>query len=346
MIANLTKSAEIYYIYGILSTQRGPQAMEVVLGIDIGGTYTKVGLVDRTGKIHFEDQIDTRGYATIESFIEALHLHIVERLAQLQNSFQMVGIGVGAPNGNYYTGSIENAPNLAWKGKINFVPLMERQFGIPAVVTNDANAAALGEMLFGHAGDHQNFIMITLGTGLGSGLVVNGSIIYGHDGFAGELGHVRAVDNGRACGCGKRGCLETYVSATGIKRTVFELLAIENMESEFRKIPFTKLKPSLITTLAEKGDPIAIMAFERTGFLLGRSLADSVAHISPSCIFLFGGLAKAGKWIIEPTKRSMEEHLLPIYRNKIDIVPSALLTKNIAVLGAAALIWNKLDQGG
>lgn len=317
--------------------------MEVVLGIDIGGTYTKVGLVDRSGKIHFEDQIDTRGYETIEFFIEALHHHIGESMKKLKKSYQMAGIGVGAPNGNYYSGSIENAPNLAWKGKIDFVPLMEKQFGIPTVVTNDANAAALGEMLFGHANGLQNFLMITLGTGLGSGLVVNGSLIYGHDGFAGELGHVRAVDNGRACGCGKRGCLETYVSATGIKRTIFELLAEENMESGFRKIPFTKLKPKLITTLAEKGDPIAIMAFERTGFLLGRSLADTVAHISPSSIFLFGGLAKAGKWIIEPTKKSMEEHLLPIYQNKIDIVPSALLSKNIAVLGAAALIWNTLD---
>lgn len=319
--------------------------MEVVLGIDIGGTFTKVGLVDRSGKIHFEDQIDTRGYETIESFIKALHDHIGKRLAELDESYHVAGIGVGAPNGNYYTGSIENAPNLAWKGKIEFVPLMEKQFGIPTVVTNDANAAALGEMLFGHAGNLQNFIMITLGTGLGSGLVVNGSLIYGHDGFAGELGHVRAVDNGRVCGCGKRGCLETYVSATGIKRTIFELLAEEIVESEFRNIPFTKLKPTLITTLAEKGDPIAIMAFEKTGFLLGRSLADSVAHVSPSSIFLFGGLAKAGKWIIEPTKKSMEEHLLPIYQNKIDIVPSALLTKNIAVLGAAALIWNKLDSG-
>ena len=219
---------------------------------------------------------------------------------------------------------------------------MEKQFKLPAVVTNDANAAALGEMLFGAAKGIKNFIMITLGTGLGSGLVVNGNLIYGNDGFAGELGHVRAVDNGRQCGCGKRGCLETYVSATGIKRTVFELLAEENMDSAFRKIPFSKLKPKLITALAEKGDPIAIKAFEKTGFLLGRSLADSVAHISPAKIFLFGGLAKAGKWIIEPTKKSMEEHLFPIYRNKIDIVPSALLSKNIAVLGAAALIWKKL----
>jgi glucokinase len=318
--------------------------MEVVLGIDIGGTFTKVGLVDRTGNIHFEDQIKTHHHDTIEQFIESLHLHIENSLQKLDNSFHMTGIGVGAPNGNYYSGSIENAPNLAWKGKIEFVKLMERQFKVPTVVTNDANAAALGEMLFGDACDHQNFIMITLGTGLGSGLVVNGNIIYGHDGFAGELGHVRAVDNGRQCGCGKRGCLETYVSATGIKRTVFELLAEEIVESEFRSIPFTILEPNLITTYAEKGDPIAIMAFERTGFLLGRSLADSVAHISPSRIFLFGGLAKAGKWIIEPTKKSMEQHLLPIYKGKIEIVPSALLDKNIAVLGAAALIWKRLDN--
>ena len=317
---------------------------EVVLGLDIGGTYTKIGLVDRLGTIHFEGEIRTTGYETIEQFIEALHSYVKQSLDQLESNFHMAGIGVGAPNGNYYTGAIENATNLAWKGKIEFVKLMENQFHIPAVVTNDANAAALGEMLFGDAKGLNNFIMITLGTGLGSGLVVNGDIIYGNDGHAGELGHVRATDSGRQCGCGKRGCLETYVSATGIKRTVFELLAEENVESDFRKIPFSKLKPKLITSMAESGDPIAIKAFEKTGFLLGRSLADTVAHISPSKIFLFGGLAKAGKWIIDPAKKSMEQHLLPIYRNKIDIVPSALLKKNIAVLGAAALIWKKLDQ--
>lgn len=319
-------------------------ALEVVLGIDIGGTFTKFGLVDRSGKIHFEDEIGTGEHATIEQFIESFHQHLMSGLEQMDTAFHIAGIGVGAPNGNYYSGSIENAPNLAWKGKIEFVKLMEQQFHVPAVVTNDANAAALGEMLFGGAAGLKNFIMITLGTGLGSGLVVNGDIVYGHDGFAGELGHVRAVADGRQCGCGKRGCMETYVSATGIKRTIYELLAEENLKSEFRKIPFTKLKPKLITSMAESGDPIAIKAFEKTGFLLGRCLADSVAHISPAKIFLFGGLAKAGKWIIEPTKKSMEEHLFPIYRNKIDIVPSALLKKNIAVLGAAALIWKKLDN--
>lgn len=317
---------------------------EVVLGIDIGGTFTKLGLVDKSGTILMEDEVRSTEHESIEAFIADIHRHIEESIQEMEDEVQLMGIGVGAPNGNFYSGTIEHAPNLSWKGIIPFVQLMEKQFGLPTVVTNDANAAALGEMLFGDAIGLENFVMITLGTGLGSGLVVNGGLIYGNDGFAGELGHVRAKDDGRQCGCGKRGCLETYVSATGIKRTVFELLADENVDSAFRKIPFSKLKPKLITALAEKGDPIAIKAFERTGYLLGRSLADTVAHISPAKIFLFGGLAKAGKWIIDPTKKSMEEHLLPIYRNKISILPSALLNKNIAVLGAAALSWKQLEK--
>jgi len=318
--------------------------MEVVLGIDIGGTYTKLGLVNRNGTILLEDEVRSTEHESIESFIEHLHSHVEQRIRELDKKVELCGIGVGAPNGNYYSGTIEHAPNLSWKGIIPFVELMEKQFGLPTVVTNDANAAALGEMLFGDAKGLKNFVMITLGTGLGSGLVVNGGLVYGEDGFAGELGHVRVKDNGRQCGCGKRGCLETYVSASGIKRTVFKMIAEENYESAFRKIPFSKLKPKLITSLAEEGDPIAIKAFEKTGFYLGRALADTVAHISPAKIFLFGGLAKAGKWIIDPTVKSMEDHLLPIYKNKIQILPSALLHKNIAVLGAAALIWEQLDQ--
>lgn len=319
-------------------------AQEVVLGIDIGGTFTKLGLVDHEGNIQYEDEISTRGYDSVEAYIEALHEHVNLILKQVETPFLLLGIGVGAPNGNYYSGTIEHAPNLIWKGIIPFVELMEKQFHLPTVVTNDANAAALGELLFGNAKELKNFVMITLGTGLGSGLVVNGDLVYGADGFAGELGHVLVYDNGRQCGCGKRGCLETYVSATGIKRTVYELLANESTDSDLRKIPFTKLKPKMITAHAEEGDPIAMMAFEKTGYILGRALADTVAHISPARIFLFGGLAKAGKWIIDPAKKSMEEHLLPIYKDKIDIVPSALLNKNIAVLGAAALIWKKLDK--
>jgi glucokinase len=319
-------------------------AQEVVLGIDIGGTFTKIGLVDKSGSIHFEDEISTVGYETIEEYISALHAHVKKSLDSLETDFRLLGIGVGAPNGNYYEGTIENAPNLAWKGKIEFVKLMEHQFHLPVVVTNDANAAALGEMLFGDAKGLKNFLMITLGTGLGSGLVVNGDVVYGHDGFAGELGHVLVYDHGRQCGCGKKGCLEAYVSATGIKRTAYELLAESNEDSEVRKIPFSKLKPKMLTAMAEKGDPVAIKAFERTGYLLGRALADTVAHISPARIFLFGGLAKSGKWIMDPAKKSMEDHLMAIYQDKIDIVPSALLKKNIAVLGAAALIWKKLDS--
>lgn len=319
-------------------------ALEVVLGIDIGGTFTKIGLVDKSGTIHFEDEISTVGYETIEEYIAALHTHVMKSLDSLETTFLLLGIGVGAPNGNYYEGTIENAPNLAWKGKIEFVKLMEHQFHLPVVVTNDANAAALGEMLFGDALGLKNFVMITLGTGLGSGLVVNGDVVYGHDGFAGELGHVLVYDHGRQCGCGKKGCLEAYVSATGIKRTAYELLAENNEDSEVRNIPFSELEPKMLTAMAEKGDPVAKKAFERTGYLLGRALADTVAHISPARIFLFGGLAKAGKWIIDPAKRSMEDHLMAIYQDKIDIVPSALLTKNIAVLGAAALIWKKLDS--
>lgn len=319
--------------------------MEVVLGIDIGGTFTKYGLADIDGTLLVEDEMSTAGHTTPEAFIGALHGHVQNSLASVETDLQLMGIGVGAPNGNFYTGAIEQAPNLPWKGKVPLAQLMDSAFGVPVTVTNDANAAAFGEWLFGHARGLDNFVMITLGTGLGSGLVVNGELVYGDDGFAGELGHVRAVDNGRQCGCGKRGCLETYVSATGIKRTVFELMAEENLESGFRRIPFSRLKPKLITAMAEEGDPIAVKAFEKTGFLLGRSLADTVAHISPSKIFLFGGLAKAGKWIIEPTTRSMEEHLLPIYRNRIEILPSALLKKNIAVLGAAALIWKQLGKG-
>ena len=215
---------------------------EVVLGIDIGGTYTKLGLVDKSGTILLEAEVRSTEHETIEAFISDIHRHIVQSIQEMKDPVQLIGIGVGAPNGNYYSGTIEHAPNLIWKGVIPFVKLMEKQFGIPAVVTNDANAAALGEMLFGDAIGVDNFVMITLGTGLGSGLVVNGGLIYGNDGFAGELGHVRAVDNGRQCGCGKRGCLETYVSATGIKRTVFELLAEENMDSAFRKISFLQTK--------------------------------------------------------------------------------------------------------
>jgi len=317
--------------------------MEVVVGIDIGGTFTKLGLVDRDGSLYYENSIETDKFDDPKSLVAAIHGLFEDFLSNNNGSYEIKGVGIGAPNGNYYSGNIEYAPNLVWKGIIPFAEIMKLKFDLPVVLTNDANAAAVGEMVFGGAKEMKNFLMITLGTGLGSGLVVNGGLVYGHDGFAGELGHVSVEDNGRICGCGKRGCLEAYVSATGIKRTVFELLASEDDSSCFRKISFHDLDSKQITVAANNNDPIATKAFQRTGYILGKSLANTVAHISPQTIFLFGGLALAGKWIFEPTKEAMENNLLEVFRNKIDLLPSALLHKNIAVLGAAALMWKELE---
>lgn len=313
---------------------------QAVIGIDIGGTFTKLGIADKSGKLFYEDSIETDKFDDPNSFAEAIYKLIQKRPGK--NKLEIKGIGIGAPNGNYYSGNIEYAPNLIWKGVIPFAEIFSTRFKLPVALTNDANAAAIGEMIFGAAQKMENFLMITLGTGLGSGLVVNGKLVYGHDGFAGELGHVCVREKGRACGCGKRGCLETYVSATGIKRTVFELLATETDESVFRGISFNDLDSKQITIAANNGDLIAKKAFEKTGRMLGKSLADTVAHISPQAVFLFGGLALAGNWIFEPTKAAMEENLLEVFRGKIDILPSALQHKNIAVLGAAALIWKEL----
>ncbi len=317
---------------------------DVVIGIDIGGTFTKYGIVDRLGNMYVEDSVSTEAYEKAEDFIAFLYRKITEDINKTGKAFNLKGVGIGAPNGNYYTGKIEFAPNLKWKGVVELAKIVNGQFGIPAVLTNDANAAALGEMIFGDARNMKDFVMITLGTGLGSGIVANGNLIYGHDGFAGELGHVVVTVGGRQCACSKRGCLETYVSANGIKRTVFKLLGEEIVPSRFRDVTFNELEPKDITRAAEEGDPIAIRAYEYTGELLGRSLANTVAHTSPEAIFLFGGLALAGKWIFEPTKKAMEENLLPIFRNKIKLLPSGLLDKNIAVMGSAALMWKELEK--
>lgn len=317
---------------------------KVVLGVDIGGTYTKLGLADRKGKLYYEDSVPTDQFENPQDLVNTIHKQVHSFISGDANEYNLIGIGVGAPNGNFYTGNIEFAPNLLWKGVVPLASIINDTFNLPTQLTNDANAAAIGEMIFGAAQNMENFLMITLGTGLGSGLVVNGSQVYGHDGFAGELGHVCAVEGGRMCGCGKRGCLETYVSATGIKRTVFELLATETTETVFRAIPFNDLESKQISEAAEAGDPIAKKAFKITGKMLGKALADTVAHISPQAIFLFGGLALAGDWIFEPAKKSMEENLLEIFRGKIKILPSALLHKNIAVLGAAALAWKNIEQ--
>lgn len=315
---------------------------EIVIGIDIGGTYTKYGFVSIEGEMLLENSIPTSRDNKVDIFIDELYNIMAPALKK--ENYLLKGIGIGSPNGNYYTGSIEFAPNLPWKGIVPLVSLFNKKFNVPAVLTNDANAAAIGELIYGNGKGMKHFIMITLGTGLGSGIIVNGKLVYGHDGYAGELGHTITVPGGRRCGCGKRGCLEAYASATGLKRTLFELLASETEATNLRNYSFEQLDPKMISNAAANGDPIALMAFDYTGKLLGMKLADAIMHTSPEAIFLFGGLASAGNLIFEPTKKYMEEFLLPIFRNKVKLLPSALQGKNIAVMGAAALIWNEINK--
>jgi glucokinase len=314
---------------------------EVVLGIDIGGTSTVAGYVDRNGACIIEDLIPTLAHQPADQFFQRLHTFAKQLLEKLGGGYSLRGIGIGAPNANYYKGTIESPPNLSWD-YVDVKKSMAKYYTVPVALTNDANAAALGEMMFGAAKGMKDFIVITLGTGVGSGVVANGKLIYGADGFAGELGHTIYDSNGRICGCGRKGCLEAYASASGIKRTVFELMAKSNETSELRDVSFHQMTAKMIFEAALRGDVIAKNAFEVTGKILGMKLADSVAHTSPEAIILFGGLAQAGDLIIEPTKRSMEEALLNIFQNKVKIIPSAMPEGNSAVLGAAALIWNEL----
>jgi glucokinase len=316
---------------------------DIVVGIDIGGTNTRIGLVDREGRCLSETAIATNAQEAATQLVARIVRSIEEQYAPRKGSHVLKGIGIGAPNANYYKGTVEHPPNLAWPGVTDIVGLFTKQFPIPAAITNDANAAALGEMLFGAGKGLRDFIVITLGTGLGSGLIVNGALVYGHDGFAGELGHMTVDPEGRECGCGRRGCLETYASATGICKTVFELFALRRAESELRRISFETLTAKMISDAARRGDPIAREAFEITGKILGRKLADSVLHTSPAAIILFGGLAAAGDLIFEPTKRHMEASLLNIFRGKVQLLPSGL-REDAAVLGSAALIWNELEK--
>lgn len=318
---------------------------KVAVGIDIGGTNSVFGLVDKEGNIICEGAFPTRKYLDVDQYIEELYIGIQALLKQAGDEVELVGVGIGAPNANYYKGTIENAVNMPWRGVIPLAEKMNRFFPtVPVVVTNDANAAAMGEMVYGGARGMKDFLVVTLGTGLGSGFVANGQLIYGHDGFAGELGHVTVSHTGRVCGCGRKGCLETYVSATGIKRTIFKLMADSMEESEFRHVTFNDLTAEMITKAALNGDPLAIEAYEYTGMLLGRALADAVTITSPEAIFLFGGLAKAGKYIFEPTKKYMEQHMLSCFRNKVKLLPSEIDGKSAAVLGASALIWQELDR--
>jgi len=317
---------------------------DYVIGIDIGGTFTKTGFVDRDGNIFGENSTPTDKFDSADVYLYNLVKELKKAEEQLEEPYRIVGIGIGAPNGNYHKGTIEQATNLKWKGIVPFADMMKEHYNVPVKLTNDANAAALGEKVYGGGKDMNDFVMITLGTGLGSGIIVNGNLVYGHDGFGGEQGHVGVIENGRQCGCGNKGCLETYVSAPGIKRTVFELLAANSQGSELVNYTFDELDSEIIYNAAVKGDPVALEAFEQTGKTLGKKLADTVALLSPEAIFFFGGLAKAGDFIFKPTKKWMEHYVMGIFKNKVKLIPSQLMDKNVAVLGASALIWNELDH--
>ena len=317
---------------------------EYVIGVDIGGTFTKSGFVDRDGNCFAESVTPTDTFDKVEDYLDNLIQVLKKAEKQLDGSYKIAGVGIGAPNGNFHNGTIENATNLKWKGIIPLADMVQKHYNLPVRLTNDANAAALGEMVYGGAKGMKDFIMITLGTGLGSGIVVGGDLVYGHDGFAGELGHVNVVENGRKCGCGNHGCLETYVSAPGIKRTVFELLAHDSRGSDLVNYTFNELDSEMIYNAAKKNDPVALKAFDITGKTLGRKLADSIAHTSPEAVFLFGGLSKSGDYIFNPTKKYMEESVMGTFKNKVKILPSQLTDKNAAVMGASALIWKELDK--
>ena len=302
--------------------------MNYALGIDIGGTNTVVGLVDKAGNVLGTDSVKTQSLPVLEDYVKTVSKMVKDLIAKNNVSIDdIVGLGIGAPNANYYTGNIEKAPNLPWKqDKVPLAKMFREELNIPVTITNDANAAALGEKMYGVAKDMDNFIMITLGTGVGSGIVINGQLVYGHDGFAGELGHVIIERNGRLCGCGRRGCLETYCSATGIVRTAKE-----------RNTPFLTSKD--IYDAAVKGDETAIDIFKQTGTRLGRALADMVVFSSPEAFVLFGGLAKAGDFIVKYTKEAMEESIMPIFKGKVKILLSTMKDADAAVLGASALAW-------
>ncbi|MGC9373943.1 MAG: ROK family protein [Bacteroidales bacterium] len=312
---------------------------KLAIGIDIGGTTVSYGLVTERGEIKLRESFPTNNYKHINDFIDYLSERVNHATAGLDSKHALAGVGIGAPNGNYYKGTIENAPNLSWKGIVPITDLLFQKINLPVYLTNDANAAAVGEMTYGGAKNMKNFIMITLGTGLGSGFVANGKLILGHDGFAGEFGHTTVFHDGRECGCGKRGCLETYVSATGLKRTVVKLLSKAKMDSILRNYSYNEITSEQIYKAAMNGDQLAMDAFEFTGRILGMKLADAITILSPEAIFLAGGMANAGKLIFEPTKKYMEEFNFPIYKNKVKLLSSSLPENDAAILGAAALVW-------
>lgn len=311
-----------------------------VVGIDIGGTNSVFGIVDARGNIISSGSVKTQSFLSPDKYVDEVCKNLTPLIEKVGGIDKIKGIGVGAPNGNFYTGTIEFAPNLPWKGVIPLAAMFEERMNIPTALTNDANAAAVGEMTYGAARGMRDFIMITLGTGVGSGIVVNGQVVYGHDGFAGELGHVCVKrHDGRPCGCGRKGCLEAYCSATGVARTARELLAGSTEPSLLRNIPAESITSKDVYDAAVQGDEIAKGIFEFTGTLLGEALSDFIAFSSPEAIVLFGGLAKSGPYIMKPIQKAMEGNVLNIYKGKTKLLVSELKDSDAAVLGASALAW-------
>ena len=314
---------------------------EVVTGVDIGGTNTTFGLVDKIGNIISESSLETTDYPEIKDFVSAL-VKAINKLMTGKGNLKLIGIGIGAPNANYHKGTIELAPNLAWKGIVPLADLIKKEVDIPVRVTNDANAAAMGEMIFGGAKKMKDFIVLTLGTGLGSGIVINGQMVYGHTGFAGELGHTIVVPGGRDCGCGRQGCYETYASASGLVRTVLYLLSEMREPSLLRDIPSSELTSKRITEAAAKKDPVALKAIDYTAERIAYGIINAIGFSSPEAIFLFGGLAQAGDLLFKPVRKYVEMGVQPIFKGTYKILPSGVPESNAAVLGAAALTWNEL----
>lgn len=311
-----------------------------VIGIDMGGTNTAFGIVDARGNVIAGNSIKTAKHSKIEDYIDELYTEITRLIEANDAQDKIQGIGIGAPNANYFTGIIEDGVNLPWPTPIPLAKLITEKFGIPTVITNDANAAAIGEMTYGVARGLKDFIMITLGTGVGSGIVINGQMVYGHDGFAGELGHVTMKpNNGRMCGCGRTGCLEAYCSATGVARTAREFLEIRKEDSVLRNLPVDEITSKDVYDAAIKGDQIAKDIFEYTGEILGQALADFVCFSSPEAFVLFGGLTKSGDLIMKPVKESLDKNILGCYKGKVKVLISELKESDAAILGASALGW-------
>lgn len=311
-----------------------------VVGIDMGGTNTVFGIVDARGLVVASNSIKTRKHAKFEDYINELCTELNRLIADNNLVDKIYGIGVGAPNANYFTGMIEDGVNLPWPTPIPFAKMLSEKMGVPVAITNDANAAAIGEMTYGAARGLKNFIMITLGTGVGSGIIINGQLVYGHDGFAGELGHMIVKrNNGRLCACGRSGCLETYCSATGVARTAREYLELTDTPSLLRDIPSDEITSKDVYDAAVNGDKLANDVFTFTGTVLGEALADFTVFSAPEAFILFGGLAKAGDLLLKPVREAMEKNMLSIWKGKVKVILSELKEADAAVLGASALGW-------